>query len=246
MELEGLGGQQVLDGEDAAAVLQRLAQLERGAGAEAQVVFLQAGSDEVIHNSRLRQLAVLASQRGGDVLADHHPGVDPGLAHQEGRQAADQRVDQAIQAPLGDAAQLGHGNGQQVRCHRHRLAVGVGLGHDLVAIRRPQQQRIVVGRGQLGVHLARGVGQLVAAGAVDLGNGTDAQGVLGTDATAFGHHLAAREQGQQVGAHRLHAGVWLEGDDVRVEGGDLPAQGFEAHGTDHVGPAHQALGVVQG
>ncbi|MCY1298865.1 hypothetical protein D9M70_483690 [compost metagenome] len=91
------------------------------------MVFLQAGGDEVVHHRRVRQLAVLAGQGGGHVLGDHHPRVDPGLAHQEGRQAADQRIHQAVQTSLGDATQLRHCDGQQVRRHGYRLAMGVGL-----------------------------------------------------------------------------------------------------------------------
>src|SRR3989344_4156218 len=41
-KLEGLGRQQVLDGEDLGNVGQQLVQLERGVGAHAQVIFLQA------------------------------------------------------------------------------------------------------------------------------------------------------------------------------------------------------------
>ncbi|MCY1298864.1 hypothetical protein D9M70_483680 [compost metagenome] len=89
------------------------------------------------------------------------------------------------------------------------------------------------------------MGKLVTAGTVHLRNGADAQGILGADALAAGDHLAAGQQGQQIGAHHLHAGMGLEGDDGRIEGGDLSAQGLETHGTDHVGPAHQTLGVVQ-
>lgn len=100
-------------------------QLERGVGAHAQVVFLQARGDEVVEHGRLRQLAVLPAQGRGDVLHDHHSGVDARVTHQEGRQAADMRVDQAVQATLGHRTDLGHGDGEHVGRQRDGLSVGL-------------------------------------------------------------------------------------------------------------------------
>ncbi len=210
------------------------------------MVLLERRGDEVVDHRRLRQLAVLAGQGGGDVLGDHHPRVDSRLAHQERRQAADQRVDQAIQAPLGDPAQLGHGDRQQVGGHRHRFAVGIGLGYHPVGFRRTQQQRVVGGRVEFGLYLPRRVGQLVTAGAMDLRYRADAQGILGADAAGVLQYLAASQQGSQIGGDPLHPGMRLERNDLGVERRQLAAQGLEAHRPDHVGPLRQALRVVQG
>ncbi|MNN52915.1 hypothetical protein D3C81_1676440 [compost metagenome] len=87
-------------------------QLQRGVGAQAQVILLQARRHEVIQHRRLCQLTVFRAQRSGDVLHDHHPGVHPRVSHQERRQTADMRVDQTVQATLGDGADFRHGNRQ--------------------------------------------------------------------------------------------------------------------------------------
>ncbi|MCY1381595.1 hypothetical protein D9M69_695220 [compost metagenome] len=94
-------------------------QLQRSVGAHAQVIFLQARGDVVVEHRRLRQLAVFRTQGRGDVLHDHHAGVHPRIGHQERRQSADVRIDQAVEATLGDRADFCQGNGQQVSGHGH-------------------------------------------------------------------------------------------------------------------------------
>ena len=218
-------------------------QFQRGVGAQAQVIFLQARGDVVVEHRRLRQLAVFRAQGSGDVLHDHHPGVHPRVGHQEGRQTADVRVDQTVQATLGDGADFRHGDGQQVRRQCHGLAVRVGLGHHAVIVCGAQHQRVVGGAVEFGFDLSGRVHQLVTGRAMHLRDRANAQRVLGANTLAPGNHFAAVEQGPQVDPDLLHARMRLERDDLGIEGVDLAALGFETHGADHIRPMQQARGI---
>ena len=48
----------------------------------------------------MRQLLVLAHQRGGGALRHHEARIEPGIADEEGRQQRDRRIDQRGDAPL--------------------------------------------------------------------------------------------------------------------------------------------------
>ena len=96
---------------------------------------------------------------------------------------------------------------------------------------------------EFGFDLFDRVHQLIASSAVHLRDRANAQGILSANAFALGDHFAAIEQGPQVDPDLLHARVRLERDDLGIERIDLPALGFEAHGTDHVGPLQQARGI---
>ena len=80
---------------------------------------------------------------------------------------------------------------------------------------------------------------------MDLRYRADAQGILGADAAGVLQHLAASQQGPQIGGDPLHPGMRLERNDLGVERRQLAAQGLEAHRPDHVGPLRQALRVVR-
>ena len=70
------------------------------------------------------------------------------MRRQEAGQAAQVGIDQVLDAPLADAAQVGDGRGQQVGGQRDRLGVEVAAGEHLAGV--GEDQRIVGGR----VHLA--------------------------------------------------------------------------------------------
>ncbi len=125
-------------------------------------------------------------------MGDHHPGIDAALAHQERGQAADQGIDQTVEPALGRRSQLGHGQRQEVGGEGQRLAVGMGIGKDARAAQALDHQGIVAGRTKLDFDLAGHMGELVQAGAVNLGNGAQAEGILGSDPLAARQDLAAR------------------------------------------------------
>jgi hypothetical protein len=95
------------------------------------------------------QGAVFHHQRTHRALHHRIAGVDaPDAAHQVARQTPRQgRVDQAGDAALADAAQVGDGHGQQVHRLGQVLAVEVAAGDDLeaFAILLVEDQRIVGG-----------------------------------------------------------------------------------------------------
>ncbi len=74
---------------------------------------------------------------------------------------------------------------------------------------------------------------------MDLRDRADAQRILSANAFTAGNHFTAIEQRPQVDADLLHAWMRLERDDLGIERRNLTALGFEAHGTDHIGPLHQ-------
>ncbi|GAO23902.1 hypothetical protein ALISP_3722 [Alicycliphilus sp. B1] len=71
-----------------------------------------------------------AKGRGRD-LGDHEARIHPALAHQEGGQAREARVQQQRQAPLGDRADLGQRQRDNVGREGHGLGVEVAARDDL-------------------------------------------------------------------------------------------------------------------
>src|SRR6266850_5276564 len=85
------------------------------------------------------------------------------------------RVEQAIDPPLGDGADLGRGDGQEVRGERERLAVEVAGRLDLS---RLQYDRVVDRRGKLDGGDAAGKLQRVARRSRDLRAAPHRVGIL--------------------------------------------------------------------
>ena len=96
-----------------------------------------------------REAAVLHHQRRHRALHGGEAGVEAALAGQQvARQAvAHGRVDEAREAALGDRAEIGHGDGEDVHRLRHVLAVEMAAGDRHVAARAVVEDQRVVGRG---------------------------------------------------------------------------------------------------
>ena len=71
----------------------------------------------------MRQRLQLRGQRRGGHLRHHQPRLQPAVAREERRQAAERRIDQPFGPPLADRRQLGEAEAQQIGGHRHRRAV---------------------------------------------------------------------------------------------------------------------------
>ena len=91
---------------------------------------------------------VLGDERRGHVLRDHEAGVEPAVDGQERRQALrEARVDEPLDAPLGDARELGDGHRERVERERERLAVEVPVRDDEPLV--DEDERVVRRRVQL-------------------------------------------------------------------------------------------------
>ena len=108
------------------------------------MVFLHARGGHRVDAGRRGESAILGDQRRGRVLGDHQPGVHPGLLGEKRRQALRAvRIQQTVDAALGDRPDLRGGDGQKIRREGERLAMEVAIGLDLAAF---EDDRVVDGR----------------------------------------------------------------------------------------------------
>ena len=144
---------------------------------------------------------------GGHVLRDHEAAVEAAVGREEGGQAVGEvRVDEPLEAPLGDARELGGGHRERVERERERLPVEVAVRDEHLVV--DEHERVVGGGVQLDGDGVLRVLEEVAAGAVHLRRAAERVRVL---------HLVAP-------AMRLDDRRALEqAEDVRG-GGLLPSQ----------------------
>ena len=191
------------------------------------------------------QAAVLGHHRRLRVLREHEARVHPRVGREERRQAEGAgRVEQPVRPPLGDPADLGDGDGEEVAREGERRAVEVPARfHAAVG----EDHRVVDGRAQLGVgHLPR-VGDGVARRARHLRRAAQGVGVL--DAVVAvpvaGHDGGGGQQAAQVGRAVGLPGLRPEGEEVRGERAVRAQQGLHGHGRADVRDAQQVVEVVQ-
>ena len=159
------------------------------------VVLLVGRGRGRVDGGRVRELLVLAHQRGGGDLGDHQARVEAGLGSEEGGQPEGEgRVDEERDAALGDGADLADGERQDVGGEGHRLGVEVAAGDDLVV---GEDERVVGDRVRLGDEGGGGLAQEVEGGAVDLRLAADAVGIL---------HAAVAFEVAQRGSPSLRGG----------------------------------------
>src|SRR6266498_2256001 len=79
----------------------------------------------------MRQYFVLADQGGGGDLRHHKSGVETGTRREEWRQPfVEGRIDQALDAALGDSGESAESDGEEVEGEGDGLAVEVASGED--------------------------------------------------------------------------------------------------------------------
>ena len=175
-QVEPVRGARQLDREDAREVGERGAQLACGRPAHRDVILLHRARRQRADARGARQPAVLGDERGLRVLGDHEAGVDARLGGEERRQPVRARgVEQPVGAALGDPADLGDRDGEEVEREAERRAVEVAARLD-AAVR--QHHRVVDRARQLAGRHPLGVGERVARGAVDLRRAAQRVGVL--------------------------------------------------------------------
>ena len=178
-QVERLGGDEQLDGEDPLDVLDDGPRVPRRDRAHRDVVLLVGARRDAVRGRGVDQHLVLGREGRGRVLVDHHPGVDARRRRQERRQpAVEPRVEEQRGPSLADRAELSERQLREVESEGDRLAVEVATADDSSAACR-QCRRIghtaarederVVGRGvELDVEDAAEVVERVPDGAVDL------------------------------------------------------------------------------
>ena len=86
----------------------------------------------VVDAGGVRENLGLVEQGGGGDVGDHKPEEIPGVSERNGGQAfVDVRVDEAVDATLADAHQVGEGDGGVVEGQGERRAVEVAAGEDV-------------------------------------------------------------------------------------------------------------------
>ena len=140
----------------------------RPAGVAHRHVILLAGARrDRVDRRRMAQHLVLRDERRGDVLRDHEAAVQPAVGREERRQAVGEvRVDEPLDAPLGDARELGDRHRERVERERERLAVEVAVRDERVVV--DEHERIVGRRVELDRDGVVGVVEQVARRAVHL------------------------------------------------------------------------------
>ena len=244
VEAPGRAGQ--LDGQDAGQVGHGRAQLAGRAPGHRHVVLLHGARRHGVDRGRSSQPPVLGHHRRLRVVADHHAGVDAGVRRQEGREAVRAgAVEHPVGAALGQRAQVGHGDGQEVAHVAERRAVEVAARlHPAVG----QDHRVVDGRHELVISDGRCMCNRVPNGAVDLRRAAQRVGVLhpGIVLAMAGHDGGAGQQPAEVlGAHGL-PGLGPERLQVGGEGPIGAQQRLDGHGGGDVGRLAAAGGGPPG
>ena len=145
-------------------------------------------------------------KRCGRVLDDHETGTDTIAFRQKGGQPADKRVDEPVDAPLGNRRKFGRGRRQPVHGKPERRTDGMGLGMDLGRLRRAADDRVVRNTRELAVYDVRDLRDAVANGAVHLRHGAQAERILRARSGRPGKKRACRQKLAQVCADGLDAG----------------------------------------
>ena len=166
-KLDRLRGGEQLDRERALGVRDDLPRLQPGRVAHRHVILLPGARRDRVDRCRVAERLVLGDERCGHVLRDHEPRVEPAVGREERRQPVAQvRVDEALDAALGDARELGHRHRERVERERERLPVEVP-GRDEHAV-LDEHERVVGRRVQLGRDRVLDVVEEVARRAVHL------------------------------------------------------------------------------
>ena len=214
-------------------------ELRRGGHAHAdEILFVAAGGDRA-GGGGVREHAVLGDEAGGGHLRHHESGFQAGVSGEEGGQVlVERRVDEAVDAALGDAGEGGERDREEVELKGERLAVEVAAGEDLAV----EDQRVVGGGVQLDGEDAARFGERVANGAVDLRRATQRVGVLHAAAGDVRlADLAAFEQVAEAARALELAGMRAGRVDTVVKGARSAAQRVERHRADDVGGVGEGL-----
>ena len=240
-EVEGLGGVEELDGEDALGVLAHLVALGGGVATHGDEVFLVLAAGDAVDAGGGAELLALADDAGGGILRNHEAAVEAGLGDEERGETAF-GVDELVGAAFADGTEFGDGDGEEVEYHGEGFAVEVTAGDDHVLV--GQDDGVVGGGVDFGLNHGGNVADGVLGGTVHLRGAAEAVGILhvlfvATDDLATVEHLAHGGGSLQlalVGAHHVEA---------LVEGLDAAVEGVEREAEHHVGLAAQAAGLEE-
>ena len=94
------------------------------------MVFLHGGRRDRVDARRHGESLVLGDEGGLGVVGDHEPRIDAGVVGEESRQSARAGdVQHAVGATLGDRAEVGDGNGEEIEhvAERGTMKIAVRL-----------------------------------------------------------------------------------------------------------------------
>ncbi|MCY1233659.1 hypothetical protein D9M72_462100 [compost metagenome] len=99
-------------------------------------VFLQRRGDAAIEAGGGGEASVFGGKSGGRILRDHEARGDAAVAGEEGREAAHQRIDEPVDAALGDGGDFGDRDRQAVHGKAEGSTNRMGLRMHFRRIRR--------------------------------------------------------------------------------------------------------------
>ena len=194
---------------------------------------------------RISALLVLRDESGRRHLGEHEARVEPRVRRQEGRQAAQRRIDQHGDPPLGERPDLAKRERDHVGGESNRLGVKVAARQRLVVL--GEDERIVGDGVRFVGERRRGLTQEVERGAHHLGLAAQAIGVLNpriAEAVGGADLAAGDERPQGLGSLAL-AAMPAQGMDARVERRIRAARGVERQSAGRERRAKQGLGLEQ-
>jgi hypothetical protein len=149
---------------------------------------------------------------------------------QECRQTADQWVHQPIDAPFRHGDQFGNCDTERVGAQTDRCADRVGLRNGPRSVFGSHNQGVVGRCRQLGIHRLRGTRKLIARSPMHVGDGAQAQGILGTSSGAGGENRASLEYRLQPFAYFRDSRGCPQGHALGIESRQLAVQVLKCHG----------------
>ena len=190
----------------------------------------------------------LVDERGGDNLRHHEAGREAGVSGEKGGEAfVDVGVEQAVDAALANAGEIGEHDGRVVKGVGQRRAVEVAARQHLCVGQvfggiRGEYERIICRGAGFDFEDAFNVCQRAAHSAVDLRNAAQAVGILHAG-VVFEVRLANLRLGKErahVGRAGRLAGVRTRELDALVEGNWSAHESFKRHGAGEIGELSDA------
>jgi hypothetical protein len=165
-------------------------------------------------------------------------------ARWNGQALVEVRIDQPVDAALGDAAQRGERDGGGIERESQRRAVKIAAGDHVAA---GKHQRVIGGRAGFRLHRLPREVQCAAHRAVHLRHAPQAVGILhaGGRATARWIDVACVQETPQPRGRYTLPGMRARRMDARVEGRGRAEQGLAGHGACNIGQADQPQGAPQ-
>ncbi|ENN85104.1 N-methyltryptophan oxidase, sarcosine oxidase [Rhizobium freirei PRF 81] len=232
--------------EDIFGIVEDREQFAGGCRRMRKKIFLQTRCQAAIERCRSGKPPVVVAECSSGILRNHEARMAAGIARQERRQPAHQRIDKTIHPPLAHRGYLRDRDRQTIGRLTKRRRNGMGFRGDYRLLGRARNRRIVRYRRQFLVDDAGGLLEDVPGSAMGVRHRPQAQCILRPPAKGCGNEAATPETAAQPGTDLGDTRRGAECEHGLIEGRHLATGGFQRQRGDGVGPIEQALGAVDG